>query len=130
MTVAAISAGACVCKAARQGSSGLSLASVNLAYSMTFGTVPSFDLLNTDYVIMSGANRFESIITPDTMDLVEATMNRKAKLVCLDPRFTVTASKADEWFPIRPGTDLAFILALLGSNERLGQLDKLLESRR
>ena len=49
----------------------LCLASVNLAYSMTFGTVPSFDLLNADYVIMSGANRFESIITPDTMDLID-----------------------------------------------------------
>jgi thiosulfate reductase/polysulfide reductase chain A len=91
----------------------LCLASVNLAYSMTFGTVPSFDLLNADYVIMSGANRFESIITPDTMDLIESTMNRKAKLVYLDPRFTITASKADEWFPVRPGGDLAFILALL-----------------
>jgi len=91
----------------------LCLASVNLAYSMTFGTVPSFDLLNSDYVIMSGANRFESIITPDTMDLIESTMNRKAKLVYLDPRFTVTASKADEWYPVRPGTDMAFILAML-----------------
>lgn len=91
----------------------LCLASVNLAYSMTFGTVPSFDLLNADYVVMSGANRFEAIITPDTMDLVESTMNRKARLVYLDPRFTVTAAKADEWFPIRPGTDLAFILAML-----------------
>lgn len=91
----------------------LCLASVNLAYSMTFGTVPSFDLLNARYVILSGANRFESIITPDTMDLIEGAMNRKAKLVYLDPRFTVTASKADEWYPIRPGTDLAFILAML-----------------
>jgi thiosulfate reductase/polysulfide reductase chain A len=91
----------------------LCLASVNLAYSMTFGTVPSFDLLNARYVIMSGANRFESIITPDTMDLIEGAMNRKAKLVYLDPRFTVTAAKADEWYPIRPGTDLAFILALI-----------------
>ncbi len=91
----------------------LCLASVNLAYSMTFGTVPSFDLLNTSYVIISGANRFESIITPDTMDLVESAMNRKTRLVYLDPRFTVTASKADEWYPIRPGTDMAFILAML-----------------
>jgi thiosulfate reductase/polysulfide reductase chain A len=91
----------------------LCLASVNLAYSMTFGTVPSFDLLNADYVIMAGANRFESIITPDTMDLIGGTMERKAKLIYLDPRFTITASKADEWHPIKPGTDLAFILALL-----------------
>jgi thiosulfate reductase / polysulfide reductase chain A len=91
----------------------LCLASVNLAYSLTFGAVPGFDVLNSRYIIMSGANRLESFITPDTIDLIESTKNRKAKLVYLDPRFTVTASKADEWYPIRPGTDLAFILALL-----------------
>jgi thiosulfate reductase / polysulfide reductase chain A len=89
------------------------LSSVNLAYSLTFGTVPSFDVQNTRYIVMSGANRLESFITPDTMALVDATTNRKAKLVYLDPRFTKTASKADEWFPIRPGTDAAFILAML-----------------
>jgi len=91
----------------------LCLASMTLAYSVTFGTVPSFDLLNADYILMAGANRFESIITPDTMDLIGGTMERKAKLVYLDPRFTVTAAKADEWYPIRPGTDLAFILAMI-----------------
>ena len=91
----------------------LCLASVTLAYSMTFGTVPSFDLLNAKYVIMAGANRFESIITPDTMDLIGGVMERKAKFVYLDPRFTVTASKADEWYAIRPGTDMAFILAMI-----------------
>jgi len=91
----------------------LCLASVNLAYSLTFGTVPSFDLQNSKFIVMSGANRLESFITPDTMDLIEAAEYRKAKLVYLDPRFTVTASKADEWYPIRPGTDLAFILAML-----------------
>jgi thiosulfate reductase/polysulfide reductase chain A len=91
----------------------LCLSSVNLAYSLTFGTVPSFDLLNAKYIIMSGANRLEAFITPDTMDLIDSTMERKARLIYLDPRFTVTASKADEWYPIRPGTDLAFILAML-----------------
>lgn len=102
----------------------LCLASVNLAYSATFGTVPSFDLLNTEYVIMSGANRFEAIITPDTMDLIGSVMYRKAKLVYLDPRFTVTAAKADAWFPIRPGTDLAFILAMLNVIIGEGRYDK------
>jgi thiosulfate reductase/polysulfide reductase chain A len=93
--------------------STLCLASVNLAYSLTFGTVPSFDLLNAKYIIMSGANRLEAFITPDTMDLIGSVTERKARLVYLDPRFTVTASKADEWYPIKPGTDLAFILAML-----------------
>jgi thiosulfate reductase/polysulfide reductase chain A len=91
----------------------LCLSSVNLAYSATFGTVPSFDLLNAKYIIMSGANRLESFITPDTIDLVGSTTERKARLIYLDPRFTITAAKADEWYPIKPGTDLAFILALL-----------------
>lgn len=102
----------------------LCLSSVNLAYSMTFGTVPSFDLLNANYIIMSGANRFESFITPDTMDLIESTMNRKARLISLDPRFTVTSSKADAWYPIKPGTDMAFILALLHVIVREGRYDK------
>lgn len=91
----------------------LCLSSVNLAYSMTYGTVPSFDLLNANYVIMAGANRLESFITPDTMDLIDSTMKRKTRLVCLDPRFTITASKADEWYPIKPGSDMAFCLAML-----------------
>ncbi len=102
----------------------LCLASVNLAYSMTFGTVPSFDLLNSKYIIMSGANRLESFITPDTMDLIESAEYRKAKLIYLDPRFTVTASKADEWYPIRPGSDLAFILAMLNVIVSEGRYNK------
>ena len=102
----------------------LCLSSVNLAYSTTFGTVPSFDLLNANYVIMAGANRFEALITPDTMDLIDSTMNRKTRLICLDPRFTVTASKADQWFPIKPGTDMAFILAMLHVVIAEGRHDK------
>jgi thiosulfate reductase/polysulfide reductase chain A len=102
----------------------LCLSSVNLAYSMTYGTVPSFDLLNANYVIMAGANRFESFITPDTMDLIDSTMNRKTRLIYLDPRFTVTASKADEWYPIKPGSDMAFLLAMLHVIIAEGRHDK------
>ena len=40
-------------------------------------------------------------------------VDRGVKLVYLDPRFTKTAAKAAEWLAIRPGTDLAFHLALL-----------------
>jgi len=45
-------------------------------------------------------------------DFIEAKRNG-ARVVVLDPRFSVTASKADEWIPIKPGTDLAFTLAMI-----------------
>ncbi|MBI5649529.1 MAG: molybdopterin-dependent oxidoreductase [Chloroflexi bacterium] len=35
-----------------------------------------------------------------------------ARLVTIDPRFSITASKSDAWIPIRPGTDLYLALAL------------------
>jgi anaerobic selenocysteine-containing dehydrogenase len=36
----------------------------------------------------------------------------RGKLVQIDPRFSVTASKADQWVPIRPGTDGALALGM------------------
>jgi len=90
----------------------LCLSSNIQGFSATFGTNPTPDVLNADYVIMSGANRSEAIMTPDTIDMLTGEGGRR-KLVYLDPRFTKTAAKADEWYPIKPGTDMAFILGLI-----------------
>jgi molybdopterin-containing oxidoreductase family molybdopterin binding subunit len=45
-------------------------------------------------------------------EMAEARM-RGMKLVVVDPVCTYAASKADEWVPIRPGTDTAFALSLM-----------------
>lgn len=37
-----------------------------------------------------------------------------ARMVVVDPRATATASKADDWLAIRPGTDMALGLAMIG----------------
>ncbi len=81
-------------------------------YALTIGGYGQADLDNAKYVIMAGANRAEAIITPDTMDLFKRTRGRGVKLVVVDPRFTNTAIHADRYLAIKPGTDLAFVLAL------------------
>lgn len=37
---------------------------------------------------------------------------RRGKLVQIEPRFSVTASKADQWIPLHPGTDGALALGI------------------
>ena len=87
------------------------LLSRNRAFLDTYGVVPTPDVIHCKYIIMPGANRFEALVTPDSMDLMTA-MQDGSKLVVLDPRFTKTAALADEWFAIKPGTDMAFFLAI------------------
>ena len=89
----------------------LCLLSKNRAYLDTIGEVPYPDVFYSKYIIIAGANPFEAIITPDTMDFFEARKNG-CKIIVLDPRFTRTAAMADEWYQIKPGTDMAFFLAL------------------
>jgi thiosulfate reductase/polysulfide reductase chain A len=64
------------------------------------------------YVILTGRNLMEAISTSETSALSQA-IDRGVKVVTLDPRFTKTAAKSSEWLAIRPGTDLAFDLALI-----------------
>ena len=79
------------------------------ATQLTIGDVGEMDVAGSDYLIISGANRYESLITPDSVDMIHS----KQKLVVLDPRCTVTALKADEYLPLNPGTDLAFCLSMI-----------------
>src|SRR5512143_1156847 len=80
---------------------------------MTFGMEePDRDYSRVKYIILTGRNLAEAISNSETGHLIGA-IDRGAKLVVLDPRFTKTSAKAAEWLPIRPGTDLAFHLAML-----------------
>ncbi len=79
------------------------------ATQLTIGDIGEMDVAGSDYLIISGANRYESLITPDSVDM----LHTKQKLVVLDPRCTMTAIKADEFLPINPGTDLAFCLSMI-----------------
>lgn len=83
------------------------------AFSLTYGVEePSRNYEDVEFILMVGRNMMEAISTSETSELAKA-IDRGAKLVYLDPRFTKTASKAAEWIPIRPGTDSAFLLAMI-----------------
>jgi formate dehydrogenase major subunit len=70
------------------------------------------DIRNTDLVIIMGGNAAEA--HPCGFKWVtEAKAHRGAKLIVVDPRFTRSASVADFYAPIRPGTDIAFLLGVI-----------------
>ncbi len=77
---------------------------------LTIGDIGEMDVAGSDFLMLLGANRFESLITPDSVDM--ARVQKEQKLIVVDPRATVTALKADEYLPINVGTDLALILSM------------------
>jgi anaerobic selenocysteine-containing dehydrogenase len=68
------------------------------------------DWANSRFILLVGANPVETRI-PDVHFMLDAA-ERGARLVVVDPTFSGTASKADAWVRIKPGTDAAFGLAL------------------
>ncbi len=78
----------------------------------TVGTLPSNDLANSRFIMMIGRNPAGGIDLGQVKDIVKAK-EHGAKLVVVDPRHNETAILADEWLPVRPGTDLALLLAMI-----------------
>ena len=78
--------------------------------------IPVPDLDRTDYLLMLGANPFESngslATAPDFPGRLEKIRARGGKVVVVDPRRTKSAAMADRWIPVRPGTDAGFLLAV------------------
>jgi formate dehydrogenase major subunit len=69
------------------------------------------DIKNADVLLVMGGNPAEAHPCGFKW-VVEAKAHNKARLIVVDPRFTRTASVADLYCPIRPGTDIAFLNAL------------------
>jgi len=82
---------------------------------MPFGYLSDSFLINpegTDLIVVWGSNPAETAPLRVMRPIMDAKA-RGARLVVIDPRFTVTAAKADEYLGIRPGTDTALALGLL-----------------
>ncbi len=91
----------------------------HVAAGYVFGTpvaVPVPDLDRTDFLVVLGANPYASngslCTAPDFPGRIEAMQARGGRLVVVDPRRSRTAEQADEWLPIRPGSDALLLAAI------------------
>jgi len=89
--------------------------SVNTAFRSLTGYTDAqvnMDFGNAKHVVFYGRNFFESLQLKPIQALMKAR-EKGAKITYIDIRSTVTASHADRFWMIRPGTDLALNYALI-----------------
>ncbi|MEE8187864.1 MAG: molybdopterin-dependent oxidoreductase [Kiloniellales bacterium] len=78
-----------------------------------FGHVfPMHDFAHSRYVMLWGMNMLGANQGLFESRALLQAKKKGCKLVVVDPLFTETAQKADEWIPIKPGTDSAMALAM------------------
>ncbi|MGC8658250.1 MAG: molybdopterin-containing oxidoreductase family protein [Desulfomonilaceae bacterium] len=97
----------------------------NIGWWLTIGSAkPEHDLEHTRFAVFLGRNIAAGLRLRSLSDLSKAK-DRGAKFVVVDPRFSELASFAHHYVQIRPGTDLALMLALANTliTENLYQKD-------
>lgn len=86
----------------------------DVAFELTFGegvgSPERTDIANANMIVLIGSHLGENMHNTQVQEFADA-VGRGAHIVAVDPRFSVAASKAQRWLPIKPGTDLALLLA-------------------
>jgi len=94
-----------------------SWACINIATPTIFGTLETGnqrqDWMNSRYILMWGWNPAEMKDGTNSDYFIRKARENGARVVCIDPRMSPSAvALADEWIPVRPGTDVAFMSAM------------------
>jgi formate dehydrogenase major subunit len=74
-------------------------------------TTAQQDLSNADAILIMGSSMAEN--HPVGFQWVVEARERGAKIIHVDPRFTRTSAMADIWLPLRAGSDIIFLGALI-----------------
>ncbi|MBL8340471.1 MAG: molybdopterin-dependent oxidoreductase [Rubrivivax sp.] len=86
----------------------------DVGFALTFGSglgsPEPTDIENTDCLVLIGSHLGENMHNTQVQEFARA-VERRIPIIVVDPRHSVAASKAKYWLPIRPGTDLALLLA-------------------
>ena len=97
--------------------------------------LPVADFANASYLLSFNANLFETFLSPvrhmySYGQFRQGRPGVRGKFVHAEPRLSQTAACADEWLPIRPGTEglLALAMAHVIVNEKLFDADFVAQS--
>lgn len=93
----------------------LCMSSAAAAYSKAFGVdrspLPMTDIPLTNCLLVAGSNMAECF--PVMMRWLWRARDGGASLIVMDPRETATSRTATLWLPVRPGTDIPVLNAIL-----------------
>lgn len=84
------------------------------AYLATIGMPPGefVDMPNAKAILVLGGHFGENVHVSHVKRYIKGLQNG-AKLIVVDPRYSASAAKSDVWVQIKPGTDTAFLLAIM-----------------
>ncbi len=94
-----------------------------LTFGRGVGSPESTDMENSRVIALIGSHLGENMHNTQVQDLARA-LHRGADLIVVDPRFSTAAGKARYWLPIKPGTDIALLLAWMHVIIREGLYDR------
>jgi len=96
-------------------------------FELTFGDVigspERTDIENAKCMVLIGSHLGENMHNTQVQEFAKANKNG-ASFIVVDPRFSTAASKAKYYLPIKPGTDIALLLAWMNVIVNEGLYDK------
>ena len=92
-------------------------ASLALQLGQGLQATPAYDIASADYVLSLGGALLEAWSSPVHASrsyghFRQGRTGRRGKLVQVEPRLSITASSADQWIAVRPGTEGVFGLGV------------------
>jgi thiosulfate reductase/polysulfide reductase chain A len=86
----------------------------DVGFELTFGdpvgSPEPTDIRNARCLVLIGSHLGENMHNTQVQEFADA-VGSGASIIVVDPRFSVAASKARHFLPIKPGTDIALLLA-------------------
>jgi thiosulfate reductase/polysulfide reductase chain A len=94
-----------------------------LTFGAPVGSPEVLDLANARVITLLGSHLGENMHNTQVQDFARA-IAKGATVIAVDPRFSTAAGKARYWLPIKPGTDLALLLAWMHVIVKEGLYDR------